>query len=880
MDRYVLLAVWNYRDEQCEDEEFVELTAIKCFYEFLRKSCHASTSSRLTTLPACSITGTPVAQKWFCAIQAIHGFSQFCSTDWEEISSNAQATDCEESVPTLIQECLNNINACEEEDSDVKDLPPLSELFEEAAEGLHRLADQLPPPGKMLLDIVLLVSGSDIPRLKDWLPVVGAFKHLKEWHSAEITISTKDGKCWQKIAEFLGATVVDPEKLENMIDPLVLWRGKVRIQERKFASEVKFPGFCLRACTQNSWCHLISSCSTITSRASNTTREVFHYYKPVLEFVQLVALADLPSCFVSGIEFEFSLLHGDIQVKSKLLLNQLASLQGMVGALFNLSCTVSSTVIPPANQYSTRKWKEYMAKKPKCINVPEIELKGEISGYYLLVQNDGQGGCKASLIHSAGQINGAAAVAIVNGMLEKAEGKEGSDAEEILGAMPYMTGEQLVNREKKLAQIRTVALKEFLKIKQLNQNYSSIPVNELKALLTLAREQYFMQFGSSLPCANSGSACQNQQEAVKLIERNNSNLSPSQWPERSVLQNYENLERIRQKRRSGSILASSSETLLGLKGGQRPLPMQLDAKELLKYFTPEGLPIVELQPLTIQRGENEFALTPEMTIQKLRGLPFEKATECHYHGVEYCLDHSRALEKDIGFGKLQSRLIRYETNTTCSREHCPVVYRLSPLPSPAVLSEPGSAPDGEALQSTSLKKRTDGCEQKQRSKKVECLHPSKRLVKSKSVEYLKSQIAPRTSQRGESNIHRTAGALRGHAQRLAAAVPTSSKKFSSQVPSTVTKPGHGSVVREESRTERTQKHKRMLKEVVAKTLENNGISKNHKSFVSCSQRLFKISLFYLKDLKTSHGLHEEMKRAANSNVRQVIDWVLEKADKK
>lgn len=33
------------------------------------------------------------------------------------------------------------------------------------------------------------------------------------------------------------------------------------------------------------------------------------------------------------------------------------------------------------------------------------------------------------------------------------------------------------------------------------------------------------------------------------LERNISNLSPSQWPERSVLQNYENLERIRQKSR-------------------------------------------------------------------------------------------------------------------------------------------------------------------------------------------------------------------------------------------------------------------------------------------------------------------------------------------
>lgn len=873
----MLLVVWNCSDEQCQDEEFAELTAINRIYEFMRRSCCTSTSSRLTAFPACSISGVPAPQKWFCAIQAIRGFSQFCSTDWEEINSSSQATNCEESLPTLIQDCLNSINACEEEDSDGKDSPPLSELFEEAAEGLHRLADKLPPPGKVSLDLIMLVSGRDIPRLKDWLPVVGAFKHLREWHSAEITITTKVGKCWQKIAEYLGATVVDPEKLTNAIDPLVLWRGQVRIQERKFVSEVTFPGFCLRACTQNSWCHLISSCSTTTSGASNTAGEanliftVFHYYKPVLEFVQLVALSDLPSCFQSGIDFEFSLLHSDIESKSKLLLNQLSSLQGKVGALFYLSCTVSSTMIPPANQYSTRKWKEYMAKKPKSINVPEIELKGEMSGYYLLVQNDGQGGCKAILIHSANQINGAAAVAIVNGMLKKAEGIEGCGVEELLGAMPYLTGDQLVNREKKLAQIQTLALKEFLKRKQISQKCSSIPVNELKALLTLARKQYFSQFGSNLLSDNLVSVCRNQQEAVTFTERNISNLSPSQWPERSVLQNYENLERIRQKSRVDSILARSSDKLLGLKGSQRGLPIQLDAKELLKYFTPEGFPIAELPPLAIQRGENKFVLTPEMTIQKLKGLPFEKATACHYHGVEYCLDHSKALEKDIGFGKLQSRLIRYETNTTCSREHCPVVYGLSPLPSPAVLSEPGRAPDGEALQTT------DEHGQNHRSRKVDCLHPSRRLAKCKNVEYLKSQNSLSTSQ----SRHHSEVALQEHSQRFAAAAAaSSSKQSSSQFQSTATKPGRQSQVRQESRTERTQKHKRMLKEVVAKTLEDNGISKNHKYFVSCSQRLFKISLFYLKDLKTSRGLHEEMKRAANNNVRQVIDWVLEKAERK
>ncbi|CAL8289070.1 unnamed protein product [Merluccius merluccius] len=72
----------------------------------------------------------------------------------------------------------------------------------------------------------------------------------------------------------------------------------------------------------------------------------------------------------------------------------------------------------------------------------------------------------------------------------------------------------------------------------------------------------------------------------------------------------------------------------------------------------------------------------------------------------------------------------------------------------------------------------------------------------------------------------------------------------------------------------------MLKEVVAKTLSQRGVTAEHKCFAACSQRLFEISKFYLKDLKTSRGLHDEMKKAAKSNAKQVIDWVLEKSSKK
>lgn len=55
-------------------------------------------------------------------------------------------------------------------------------LYEESAESLHQLSDKLPAPGRAMIDIILLPSDKDPPKLRDCLPAVGALKHLKEWY--------------------------------------------------------------------------------------------------------------------------------------------------------------------------------------------------------------------------------------------------------------------------------------------------------------------------------------------------------------------------------------------------------------------------------------------------------------------------------------------------------------------------------------------------------------------------------------------------------------------------------------------------------------------------------------------------------------------------
>lgn len=520
-----------------------------------------------------------------------------------------------------------------------------------------------------------------------------------------------------------------------------------------------------------------------------------------------------------------------------------------------------------------------MARKPRTVSVPDVEVKGESSSYYLLLRGNGNGKCKATLIHSANQINGSFALSLIHGKLKAATEETRLSSPLDLSSLPRFSKEQLIQRERQLASAQASALKECLQRRKLAQQREVISVDELKSLLTCTRERFLGHFDALIPKTSliKTDETSNMLHDSSSLELTSSRLvetNPLEWPERHVLQNLETCEKAKQKMRTGS-LPRSSEQLLGHKEGPRDSVTLLDAKELLKFFTSDGLPIGDLQPLQIQKGEKTFVLTPELSPRKLRGLPFEEASVCHYHGIEYCLDDRKALERDGGFLELQSRLIRYETQTTCTRGSSPGPAVLSPLPSPAVSSEPTSVPDGEALQS---ELRTDVSRVKRRSKDVNCLYPPKRLVRSGSSDSLPSQ---------------TSGSAR-HCHAVPSRKPRAEQPFpvpcpsalSSDAPGATAKASSGPKAARESETarpakeSRSQKHTRILKEVVAEALKKHRITEAHECFPACSQRLFEISKFYLKDLKTSRGLFEEMKKTTNNNVVQVIEWVLEKASKK
>ncbi|XP_028918893.1 mdm2-binding protein isoform X2 [Ornithorhynchus anatinus] len=820
--RYLLLLAWGPR-EPPEAPSAAGLTAANLYLR-LKESISASLQRGNSTFPACSVAGVPGPTKWFFAVQAICGFYQFCSSDWEEINFDIQKEESEDSLQTNIEECLKAIRNFDEEDTSSRESLSLTDLYEESAESLHQLSDKLPPPGRAMIDVILQSSENDAPKLKDCLPAIGALKHLREWHSAKITIVANDFKSgWQKTADYLSADIVALDNLNNVINSKELWRGNIHIWERKFRSELNFPEFCLKS----------------------TSPKIF-------------STSYLNANFCDK---------NSVQSKDKNVLPE-------VGALFVLPCNVSSIPIPPPSQLSTRKWKEYIIKKPKSIMVPDVEVKGECSSYYFLIRSNGSGGCRGTLIYSAGQINGSALLSVIHGKMKtKTEGVESGYITDFVRSLPHFSGECIVRREKKITKAQALALQEYLKKRDPMKQLAVASVDELKTLLTLIREKASEFCGPCLPGAGLPTAADkmNLHSAPNVsIEASSMESNPLEWPERSVFQNLEILERAKQKKRA-AMLSRSSEQLLERKECHRESTTSLDAKELLKYFTPDGLPIGDLQPLQVHRSNNPFVLTPELTPRKLRVLPFEKAAVCHYHGLEYCLDGRKALERDGGFSELQSRLIRYETQTTCAKECIPLPWVLSPLPSPVVLSEAGSVPDVETLQSEA---RTDIARQKRRSRDLDGCYPNKRLAKSESSDSLLSQAS------GSSAAAATRQFPEPELSLSLSVTNTSGPQPGSETAQPSHRSGQESETSRKTKESRSQKHTRMLKEVVAKTLKKHNMTEDHECFSACSQRLFEISKFYLKDLKTSRGLLEEMKKTANNNVKQVIEWVLEKASKK
>uniref|UniRef100_A0A8B9HD55 MDM2 binding protein n=1 Tax=Astyanax mexicanus TaxID=7994 RepID=A0A8B9HD55_ASTMX len=677
MNRYVLAVLVNLEPDKLGACGGFETS--RRIYDKLVEISSSSSSSELPPFPACSLSGSPGLQKCYFAVQMTYGLAQFCSAEWEEVC--VERSDSEETAPSAVDSCISAVQDQEESESTT-----LTELFEEAAEALHQLADKLPPPGHFLLDVLMLCE--DKEGLKEFLPVIGALKHMQAWHSALVNIVTEHSTGWRTAASYLSARVRSPAEALDCIDERELWRGGLWLRERKFVSELVFEGFSLKVQSRSSWSRVLNPERLAERKLHSEVRSLLEFLTLLLVLWRVGERPLLPvnECLYlmcADVAYIYILLSHDFWLVCVCVCQ--------MGALFALSCVISTEAFPPASQLSASRWRDFMSKRPKVLSVPEVELKGEKGHYLLLVQGVESGGCKARLMHSANQINGTVALGTINGLIrETLLSSSGTSLTSAwLQSLPRLHGEQLLHREKGVDRVQMRVLQECLRRREEVQKPAALPLNELKVLLNLAREQYLNTQNTTLPRV--------------------SDSEPAE-PKHTRLTQSKSL-----------VLLSEKRSLI-----YRSIILNVVCCFICSLF-----------------------------------LIFKCVCVC--------------------------RLCKSESSeSVCSQ--------------------------GSVSSVT---------------------HPTVRALRQQAGRSLSTSSTADTHTPGHT-----------HADPK----PTCSQPES-----------------------RSQKHNRMLKEVVLKTLKHHGISSDHKCFQTCSRRLFDVSKLYLKDLKTSRGLHEEMKKAAGRNAKQVTD---------
>ncbi|CAB4025792.1 Hypothetical predicted protein [Paramuricea clavata] len=248
---------------------------------------------------------------------------------------------------------------------------------------------------------------------------------------------------------------------------------------------------------------------------------------------------------------------------------------------------------------------------------------------------------------------------------------------------------------------------------------------------------------------------------------------------------------------------------------QFSLAVHLDASEMLKHFTKDGKPMKKNLKSLLKQIEEKRKISPSKQTE------IEKRHET-VAGVEYCLDKISAVSSSA---KL---LPKHETLSICNTPKTLAKAKLQDVKRKASKT----TDDG-----TSDASRSHTLEQLEQTRKK---RPENR-ERSNEQRNKESVVKPDPSAEGSKKKRRSFD-------------------------------GNETATDTNTKEKRSDRHKRRLARVVKRALIKYGVDPAEEYFTTCSERLYYLCKSFLKDLKTSEGLNNEMKRLAELNVATVVEF--------
>jgi hypothetical protein len=278
-----------------------------------------------------------------------------------------------------------------------------------------------------------------------------------------------------------------------------------------------------------------------------------------------------------------------------------------------------------------------------------------------------------------------------------------------------------------------------------------------------------------------------------------------------------------------------------------PENLNLNVEELLQYFSEDGQALqLSLSPLKTQssslasRPQRKYS-TADTT--KLKLLSFYEAARLSAHGIDYCVDDQSSLSVDHRLARIQLRYVSSETNSTCASASTPATQIGKRRSLTTYLTPPQTKPKRRKTEISTTPRRSPrkhpgslhGWRGRRGPRELGMCHVGRKERRSRSQDGVKSTRVDTEIGIGHCESWQDKGGKQAQKQR-------------------------------------SERHKQRLQKVVRQTLKQSGLSKQDPSFQRCVDRLFHICHGYLKDLKTSKNLKEEMVSVAEQNAQQVITF--------
>ena len=718
----------------------------------------------------------------------------------------------------------------------------------QASEVAFSLADKLSYPGSHLLDVVCYIS--DCKNVKCLTPIIGALKKLKIWNFAEIKIlatSNVMAVSWlNHVSQFVSAEIEKVDELSSSfsLNKSVFWRGSVELHVTQ-KSVLSFKNFEM---LQHS-CEKEFISSNFIDEVSTTSNLWFGSRLKVVEFIDATSV---PLLWFSGCMF---LLQCRKDNPAGIKFTSLLEKGKNAALLCRLQFLCSTDLFPPCSEVSSTHWKHCVKHSPSNLEPPVITLCEQPCNIHFVVKLTPRCCSGASNNHFTFHAHALHLVKdIDSSVLVEEQLQSIYNAHSIVPNSPKIFDLSLISDlndashyqrlDENFGKFFSYTLAYWIKDKP-----NVMSKNQLKHLILDCWSVFQKQFKPSLITKHN----------VLSFWHNRDLVGPFQGspPEITALRLKDEGS---DKHLSGGSL---NESVCPATGSSKSKSIALTASEILKIFERPEYERYVCELLKTNRGGVDRPSPQALS-------DFSSALVTSYHGINFNIDSQGSEYREKECRRFLKKFVKFETLSMGSKLQVP--SRMTAIgDTPPKKRKPTHTPRKKSriakVAEKLYKKRVGQRKSKKQTSKIVYKTPTKR----KSTEHQKGKLmcSPSVHKMALRSVTPTKQPMASQAQSVMLATPT--RHPIKLLQTKCMSPKSKSTAKKRIQQQYVRDNKKRLQQIALQELTANGIGKSHDSFDQCVKKLFRVSMAFLKDLKTSKDLDKKMRNIVKENVRLVLE---------